>query len=313
MIEDARTIQDFQVFTFSGHSRKLACKSLLDSIQLSHSDYACYWSLELLCSGLIHSLWSTMFESSALFIHRSCPNIFPYLVGQYERFYTIEEGFTLMNITEIRNVEVARNIVVETACALSTAKKQKPIPLPKIKPEHDFQPSTIQENIRAPSQNFATPFLKSEDPYELTIPFNEFCCAVQTRDTTRSLYWLSWILKYASHQKKTTKNTITCAERRNQYISSKYYRNLIWLFWEVIQVHRNAYTDALYKLYCLRWEPGKLKERQPLLITAILFITEHLDTAEPAKRNEHEIALMIQKIPNFIETIENTKNTFTSR
>lgn len=313
MITDTRTIQDFQTFTFSGHSRKLACKSLQESIQLGHADYACYWSLELLCSGLVHSLWSVFFESASLYIHRACPNVFPYLITQYERFSTIEEGYPVLYITEIRNREDARNIIVETATALSTAKKQKTITLPKIKPEHDFQPTTIQENIRAPSQNMASSYLKADDPYELTIPFNEFCWAMQTKDTLRSMYWMAWILKYASHQKKTTKTTIACAERRNPYVNSKYARNIVWLFWDVINKNSNSHIDSLFKLYCLRWEPGKAKERQTFMITAVLFATEHLDTHEPPKRNELEIGMMLQKIPDFIHTIENTKNTFTTR
>jgi len=313
MITDTRTIQDFQTFTFSGHSRKLACKSLQESIQLGHADYACYWSLELLCSGLVHSLWSVFFESASLCIHRACPNMFPYLVTQYERFSTIQDGFPIMYITEIRNREDARIIIVETATALSTAKKQKTVTLSKIKPEHDFQLTTIQENIRAPSQNFALSFLKADDPHELTIPFNEFCHSIQSRDTIRSLYWFAWILKYASHQKKTTKNTITCSERRNAFVDTKYARNIVWLFWDVINTNKNTYIDSLFKLYCLRWEPSKIKERQTFLITAILFVTEHLDTHEPAKKNELEIGMMLQKIPDFIQTIENTKNTFTTR
>lgn len=313
MISDSRSIVDFQQFTFSGHSRKLANKSLLESIQLGHADYACYWSLELLCSGLVHSLWSTFFESASLYIHRSCPNIFPYLVSQYERFATIEQAYPIMLITEIRNREDARIIVVETATALSNAKKQKTISLPKIKPEHDFEPQVIRENIRAPSQNILREFMKADDPLELSIPFNEFCFSIQNKDTLKAIYWLSWILKYASHQKKTTKTTINCAERRSPYIENKHSKNLIWMFWDVLSKQKNTYIESLLKLYCLRWEPSKMKERKTFLITAILFATEALDTSEPAKKNELGIGMMLQKIPDFIETIQNTKNTFTTR
>ena len=56
-----------------------------------------------------------------------------------------------------------------------------------------------------------------------------------------------------------------------------------------------------------------MKERKTFLITAILFATEALDTSEPAKKNELGIGMMLQKIPDFIETIQNTKNTFTTR
>jgi len=158
---------DFQTFTFSGHSRKLANKSLLQSIQLGHADYACYWTLELLCSGLVHSMWTTFFEAASLYVHRSCPNIFTYLVSQYERFAEIEQMYTIHTMTEIRNRDDARLLVCEVAVVLATAKKQKTITLPTIKAEHDLLPETVRENLRATSQMVSAPFLKADDPFEL--------------------------------------------------------------------------------------------------------------------------------------------------
>jgi len=308
MITDSRTVADFQHFTFSGHSRKLANKSLLESIQLGHADYACYWSLELLCSGLVHSLWDTLFESGSLYIHRSCPNIFTYLTSQYERFGAIEASYSVNNMTSIRNRDDARILVCETATALAIAKKQKSVTLPTIKPEHDFQAQTVRENLRATTQNAGSPFLKPDDPFELTIPFNEFCFSIQTRDTLRALYWMSWILRFTAEKKKQTKQSVDCAERRNPYVDSKYAKHVHWMFWEAIRAQSNIYIESLFKLYCMRWSKNKT-----YLITAVVFVTEVLNTTEPARRNESEISVNMQKIPQWIETIEATKNSFSSR
>jgi hypothetical protein len=312
MISDTRTVADFQTFTFSGHSRTLAHKSLLQSIQLGHADYACYWTLELLSSGLVHSLWNTLFESAGLYVHR-CPNMFTYLTSQYERFSEIENIFTIHTMTDIRNHEMARLLVCETAVALAVAKKQKPIGLPTIKPLHDFMPETVRENLRATTQTACLPFTKADDPYELKIPFNEFCFSVQTRDTLRALYWMSWILTYAREQKKRTKQSLIVAERRNPYVNSKFARALVWMFWDVVNAHTNTYVEALYKLYCLRWEPKLAKPRQALLLTAILFVTETPDAREPAKKNDLEISAVLHKIPQLLETIQATRNTFQAR
>uniref|UniRef100_A0A6C0HKX2 Uncharacterized protein n=1 Tax=viral metagenome TaxID=1070528 RepID=A0A6C0HKX2_9ZZZZ len=314
MIRDTRTVADFQHFTFSGHSRKLAGKSLLESIQLGHADYASYWSLEMLCSGLVHSLWFTFFEAASLYVHRSCPNMFMYLTTQYERFAIIESNFSVANMVEIRNREDARMLVCETATALATAKKQKAISLPTIKPEHDFQTTVIRENLRATSQNAARLYTKTDDPYELAMPFNEFCFAIQTKDTSRALYWLAWILKYASVQKKLSKQAVACGERFLDRIEKKYARNIAWMFWEVVlSKAETPHVEALMRLYCLRWEPSNSKSKLPLLLNAVAFVTETLDLTEPPKRNEMEIGLMLQRIPQWIETIQNTKNTFSSR
>jgi len=310
MIRDTRTVSDFQHFTFSGHSRKLAGKSLMESIALGHADYACYWSLEMLCSGLVHSLWSTFFESAAIHVHRACPNMMPWLASQYEHFSDIESHFSIGTMTEIRNREDARNLVCETATALATARKQKSIALPTIKPEHDFQPLTMKENLRATTQNASLAYRKTDDPYELAIPYNEYCFAIQTRDTTRALYWVAWMLKYASLKKKQTKETIQCGERL--YVEKKYGRNLLWMLWDPLQ-STNKYIDALQKIYCLRWDPTSAKSKQPFLLAAIVYATEALDTTESPRRNEAEIATMLTKIPQWIQTIQDTKNTFSSR
>jgi hypothetical protein len=316
-IVDSRSVKDFQDFTFSGHSRKLAVKSLSESIQLGHADYACYWSLELLCSGLVHSLWITLFESASISVHRACPNIFVYLISQYEAFRSIQDQFTVAQMTDIRNRADARNIVCEAACAISGCRKQKPLTLPRIKTEHDFHPTTLRENVRATSQHFADGILKSEDPFELAIPVNELCFAVQSRDTLRSMYWMSWILAFAREKKKQSKETLSLAPRPGQLILDKYSRNIVWLFWDVIRRYSgpSEYIASLEKMYCLHWEPSVSKSRQTFLLTAILFVTESqsLDTREPAKKNELEISNVMTAIPRWLETIQNTRNNFSSR
>jgi len=320
-IVDPRTVADFQQFTFSGHSRKLSTKSLLESIQLGHADYACYWTLELMCSGLVNSLWTTLFESAALYIHRACPNMFTYLISQYERFRQIQNSYSVQTMTEIRNRQDARTLACEVACALATARHQKQITLPRIKSEHDFEPTTIKENLRATSKHFADGLLKVEDPFELGIPLNELCFSIQSRDTIRSLYWVSWILAFAREKRKQSKQSIAISPRDGPLIPEKYSRHLVWLLWDVIHRYSSqsgflsAYIEALEKMYCFNWEPSVAKSRQPFMVTAIVFLTEAqaLDTREPAKKNEIEISEVLNGIPRWLETIQATRNTFSSR
>jgi hypothetical protein len=320
-IVDNRSVADFQNFTFSGHSRKLAVKSLLESIQLGHADYACYWTLELLCSGLVNSLWNTLFESASISVHRACPNAFTYLISQYETFRRIQDQFTISNMTDIRNRPDAKNIACEAACVISMCRKQKPMTLPTIKPEHDFDTTTIRENLRATSQHFGTGILKAEDPYELAIPVNELCFCIQSRDTLRSLYWVSWILKFASEKKKQSKQALAISPRSSAMIPEKYNRNLVWLFWDIIHKYSSqigflsTYIQALEKMYCFQWEPGTAGAHKTFLITAIVFLTESqsLDTREPAKKNEIDISNVMSGIPRWLETIQATRNSFSSR
>jgi hypothetical protein len=317
-ILDPRTVTDFQTFTFSGHSRKLATKSLLESIQLGHADYACYWTLELLCSGLVNSLWITLFESASHSVHRACPNIFPYLIAQYEVFRRIQDQYSIHTMTSIRNRDDARRLVCETACAVCLCRHQKNITLPTIKPLHDFEPTTIRENLRATSQHIANPILHAEDPYELKIPINELCYSLQNRDTIRTLYWVAWILAFARERKKESKQSLTIAPRKGPLIPPKYERALVWLLWDAVH-HTSSHTGvgsyiaALEKMYCFQWEPSVAKARQTFLLTAMVFVTENqaLDIREPARQSG--IESILTGIPRWIETIRDTRNSFSSR
>lgn len=318
---DNRTVADFQNFTFSGHSRKLAIKSLLESIRLGHADYACYWTLELLCSGLVNSLWTTLFEAASVSVHRACPNIFTYLITQYEAFRQIQDNFSVANMTDIRNRLDARSLACEAACAISLARKQKPLTLPRIKEEHDFDPVTIRENLRAPSKHFSDDILKAEDPAELMIPINELCYSIQSRDTLRSLYWLAWTTSFARIKKKQTKQAVSITPRVSPLIPDKYARHLVWLFWDVIHKYSSqtgflrTYIECIEKMYCLKWEPSVARQRQTFLITAIIFLTEAnaLDIREPPKKSELEISNVMNGIPRWLEVIQQTRNSFSTR
>ena len=325
-IVDPRTVADFQSFTFSGHSRAQVLKSLSEAIKLGHADYACFWSLELLCSGLVHSLWTTYFECAAALVHRLCPNVFLYLSDAYEDFANIESQYELRTMTDIRNHPHARQLVCRTAIVLALLRKDKQISLPKIKPEHDFQDVTVRENVRATTQRASVGVVRPDDPYELQIPINEVCYHLQAnvRDANRVLYWIAWIQKFASTYKKNTKQSLSFSSRPNEYVADKYARHPIWLYWAAVwkavddSPQRDVlrpYMDALYRMHNLRWAPGLAKQRLPFLVCAIFFVTEGaaLNVHESPQRNPMEIESVLQGIPRWLETILQTRDSFSSR
>jgi hypothetical protein len=322
-IFDSRTVADFQKFTFSGHLRTHVYKVLDENIKLGHADYTCYWILELMCSGLVHSCWNTLFLSSALHINRGAPNVFLYLVSMYERFAPYESQYILMNMTDIRNNHDARRLFCEVGASVALCRKSKLPSLPRIKPDHDFQPLVIQENLKSPSSTYARSILKTEDPMELYIPVNEFmfCLRPETRDSIRGLYWASWILAYASKFKADKKTHLVCAYRSNDYVEDKYLRSPVWILWSVIhETTRTSpqsgtitpYIEALYKMYCLRWGQGDLKKRLPFLITAVLFICESttIDIHYAVPHNISTVQDVVTNIPQWIGAIVHTQRTF---
>lgn len=321
-VHDVRSVADFQKFTFSGHLRSAVLKVIDENIKLGNADYACYWSLEMLCSGLVHSLWAQFFESAAKHIHRAAPNVFLYLVEKYERFSTYEQQYSVLQMTAIRNNVDVRELICEVAATLALCRKQKPLSFPKIKPEHDFQQITIEEMLKAPSSTYGKEIALGEDPLELYIPLNEliYCLRPETRDIMRALYWSAWILKYTSVKKKE-KQDVLCAYRGNQFVDDKFGRQPIWLIWAAVLAAAkqspqagllNPYLDGLFKIYCLRWTPGNMKSKNVFLLSAITFVCESstLDIHAKVPTDIHTIHKVTSNIPQWILAIIQTKKTF---
>lgn len=326
VIEDQRTVVDFQHFTFSGHSRTHVLKSLSESLKLGHADYACYWSLELLCSGLVHSLWTTFFDCTVQQIHRLCPNAILYVANAYEKFSEIEGRYSLQQMTELRNRSDARDLVCRTASVLALCRKDKAGSLPKIKPEHDFTQQTIREMTKASSQHASARVIQEGDPYELFVPINELCYHLQSniRDQLRSLYWISWILKYCGERKKETKQSVNFAVRSNDFVDVKFAQHPVWLFWDAVWDATDhspqgptirPYIEGLYRMHNLRWQPGVFKQRIPFLICAIQYVTESnaLDFFTAANHSPSDVETNLSNISRWIDTIVNTRDSFSSR
>lgn len=325
-IHDPRTVADFQKFTFSGHLRTHVYKAIEDNIKLGHSDYSCYWVLELLCSGLVHSMWSTLFECAAKHVNRAAPNVFLYLVQKYEVFSTYESQYSIQAMTGIRNNVDARNLVCEVAASVAMCRKSKLPTLPSIKPEHDFRQVTIQESLKAPSASYGRMFMLKDDPLELYVPVNElaYCLRPETRDVTRSLYWTAWMLKYASQFKKEHKQDYMCTARSTLYVDDKYAHHIIWLLWDIVRTTAKQspqagalvpYVDALEKLHSLRWTPAVLKARLPFLVSAILFVCESttLDIHAKVPADITTVHAITANIPQWISAILQTYKTFSQQ
>lgn len=228
-----------------------------------------------------------------------------------------------MAMTGIRNNHDVRNLVCEAAATVAFCRKNKLPPFPKIKPEHDFQHLTIQENLKAPSANYARHLALKDDPLEIYIPFNELVYSLrpESRDTTRSLYWAAWLLKYASQCKKQNKTDLVCNTRPNPFVDDKHAHNVVWLIWDaVLDAGKKSpqagilepYIDALFKLHCLRWNPAVMKNRLCFLNTAIVFICESttLDIHYKVPHDIITIQELVSNIPQWIQAILHTQKTF---
>jgi len=314
-INDSRSVLDFQKKTFCGHPRAHVRKVLLQNIQLGHADYACYWTLEMLCSGLVHSLWDAFFEAAALHINRANPAVLTYLAKAYEDYMPIEGTYPLASMTTIRNNLDVRRMVCEAAAAMSGCRKNKLPTLPTLKPTHDFDPVTIQESVRAPSSMYGKLVLRANDPMPIMVPLNEFCYCIRSdvRDLTRSLYWMSWVLTFCREHKKASKMVLPFANRSDEFVSMEHGTHPVWIFWEAVRkqagLQARPYIEILYKMHCLRWSPSD-KSKRALLLAAIVIVCEsNLDTT-PVSGNTQAISVMLEGMPRWMDAIQRMQQSF---
>lgn len=318
-IVDSRSIRDFQTNTFTGHPRTHVVKSLLKAFELGHADYACYWTLELLCSGLVHTIWNTFFTGAAQHVNRGAPNLFPFLAATFETYMPIESKYTMEDILTIRNNPDVRRMLCRAAATIALCRKSKLPALPTIKPAHDFQPVTIQENLRAPSSLFGKDVLRPKDPYSIAVAVNEFCYSMRSevRDVTRAMYWMAWMNAIAKETKKATKEGFVCDSRPNDYVSDTHSTDLVWLLWECVFKHAaqaRPFVDTLFKMYCLRWTPALRKDRKSLLQASIALVCDApiLDTT-PVHGQTLQVEGLLNQVPQWLDAIQRTRQTFSSQ
>lgn len=318
-IVDTRTVADFQTTTFCGHTRARVIKVIHENIQKGNADYACYWSLELLCSGLVHTLWMAFFDAAAQHINRAQPNVFLYLEKAYEKYAPIEHTYPVVQMTQIRNNLDVRRLSCEVAATLALCRKNKLPSLPTIKPTHDFDPLTIQESLKAPSTMYGRLVLRRDDPLPVVTPLNEFCYALRSdvRDAVKALYWMSWVYAYCREHKKQTKEVLVFADRSDEYVPTAHGRHGVWVFWEAVRKQAlpatRPYVDALFRMYCLRWSPSDAKARQSLLSTAVLLVCEGmtLDTT-PVNAESLTVATVLSGIPAWLDAIQRMRQSFST-
>jgi hypothetical protein len=129
-------------------------------------------------------------------------------------------------------------------------------------------------------------------------------------------------MKFVS-QKKKEKVEIVCAHRPNSFVDDTFGRHPIWLLWTAILDAAkqspqagllNPYMDSLFKLYCLRWTPASMKQRNVFIMSAITFVCESatLDIHTPVPHDIHTIQNVTANIPQWILAIIQTKKTFSS-
>jgi hypothetical protein len=260
MIEDIRTEDQFKVLTFSKYKRTEVKKEWLNSINKGLLEACCYWTTELMCSGLLLDLWELIFMYSFRYIHRGNPKLPLYLEMRYQMFKKTIDGTTEL---ELRNNEEIRKLFLEIVCVLASSKRSHAYEIVPI-PKEEGIPKT---RLKAPTIEFNKAF-RPNDPKELFIPMNEFSYMLYEKNAIGACFWIEWLFSFFHKRKFVLTDRTFCQPK-----------DPIWLVWETILLYaKEQMVDKIVKsilsLFCGAYSSSCKEKRRFMIYYAITLCCE---------------------------------------
>ena len=316
-IVDSRLLKNFKDQTFGGYKLAQASKALEKAIIEDKVEPALHWTLQLFLSGIVQPLWN-------MFIIFACKSINIYSIQLPEFIYnkTIQWQhivdnikYSKDNILLLRNHPTIRLLLAEMVTILCLSKKRKINQLPKIK-KPDFIIENFKSKLEAKDNRFIEDICIDGDPSEIKIAINEFALHIYNSNINKSLFWLNWIIEWEKiNSKKYGK--YECGIRTIEGIDSKYYKDIVWLIWAMINKLRqlkyslcvdnniNLQISYLYKLYINKFTPSTRGKKQNYIIWSILYMTETLDYSSSLVERPH---ILFQSLLGFDKIISQLKS-----
>ena len=259
-INDVRAQTEFKGITFSGYKLCEVTSQLIKSLLNTKVEEACYWSAELICSGHLKEIWSTVITYYSKHINNTNPKLAIYLYKRFTTFIHILKTECSSTDLLLRNNHNIRVLLCELMCVL--CESTHGLILSDIRITSDeFDCINIKDKLRAPNVSYLENVFTEDDPKELYIAVNELCFQLSP-DTTGGVYtacyWVEWIMEYVKHC-KTKHQKCTCSRRETISVDGSYQMDCVWLIWDAILYYANLKEDTvLYKiinsllgLYCM--------------------------------------------------------------
>lgn len=288
-IIDSRRVKDFKDQVFGGYNRSNVNTALDKSLIMDKIEPSLHWCAQLLCSGITNPLWEKLLCFVIKHINIYNPKSCEFLYNRTLMWYNITDNnkFTKDNILLLRNHPTIRLLLCELISLITLSKKRKLNQLPKIKKE-EFIIDVFKSRLSANDNKLIENLIIEGDPSEMRVAINEFAHHLFNANTSKSLYWLSWIIEWEKiNSKKYGK--YECGSRYGDGIDSKYSKDIIWFIWSVINKIKqlknndnvNKQVTALFSLYKYKFTPSSKSRKLNYIIMAILYFTELIDWVTP--------------------------------
>ena len=292
-ITDSRTLKDFKNQTFGGYNISRVSLALEKAIVEDKIEPALHWTLQLFLSGIITSLWTKLLSLASKSINIYNPKLPEFLYNKNQQWESIVNNpkYSKENILLLRNHPTVRLLLAEMISVLVLSRKHKLYTLPKIKKD-EFIIDTFKSKLEAKNNKLIETIIQDGDPSEIRIAINEMAYHIYNKNSNKTLYWLSWVIEWEKiNSKKYGK--YECAIRTIKGVDSKYFKDVVWLIWDVIHKISSlkcSYTTTsewnkqiqnLWGLYINNFTPSSRIRKQNYIVWSILYITETIDYVIP--------------------------------
>ena len=126
---DARTVKDFRLTTFSGYQKTKVRDEYIKSMRDRKIEPACNWAAEMVASGHFSELWEACFLFFTQCIHLGNSKLVLYLRERYGLFYGLANSTqtvtgSQISVLELRNQRAIRTLFTEITCVLSLSPRK---------------------------------------------------------------------------------------------------------------------------------------------------------------------------------------------
>lgn len=302
LVHDTRTNDNFKKSTFSGYKKADVLTEFTKACSDNKLENALFWLVEIHCSMYMTDFFEKIFIFISTKIHLNSYNL-PSIVWNHYLFWMDQEK---KGIPSINNQKI-RNSLFEVTALLIQCERHRVIPKKKVIKDHDFNINKLSSMITCSTNHISPNIIKTKDPKVLTIVFNELSyCITQHSDLQgkiqdkkererehymdKAVYWLSWIHKWESVQKKKG-GSPDCAQREVTNITKEDSCDIVWICWAVILAEcrrRHGCTSisqvaSLYNMYKVNFTRSKKAGRMAIIVNALALLI--LDDAQVSLTN----------------------------
>lgn len=313
-LNDSRTTKEFRVVTFSGYKKTDVKKALLDSLQQTQIENACYWCAELVSAGHYLDIWEFFLLYLGKHINLANPGLVIYLEKRFTVFRNILSKDNYHDELQLRNNPTVRNIFAEVACILAMSPKRLSIESIKIKKDEEFDMVKIQDKLKAPSTEYSDHIFKEGDCKELAIPINELAFELSITDShipnmARACYWIEWLVTFDQLCRKRKRNCVI-STRDDIPVDYKHKSEAIWLVWDTLfyQIREDKFLlklmNSLLNIYCIQFTPASIKKKQSILYFAVSIVTESFVRDVPLVKNKEVIQHTLDNLSTIYKQIK---------